>query len=186
MQQSRGGKALNQFIRLVDRAHAILLTTLVAILATGVVVSVILRYFFGLSAAWSEELLTMSFVATTFFGASLCLREDEHISIAIVSESASALRKTISSILIRLIVIAVCAVVFRYSLLWIGKVGKVPSPATGIPNGFFYFIVPISFGFTIFYALIGILAEFIPVAPSSTKSVFIRADADEEHEESAV
>ena len=128
----------------------------------------------------------MSFVATTFFGASLCLRENEHISIAAVSKSASVLRKKVSSILIRLIIIAVCVVVFHYSLLWIAKVGKVPSPATGIPNGLFYLIVPISFGFTIFYALVGVISEFIPIAPPATKSAFIKADEDTGPEGGAV
>jgi len=171
-------KALNRLIYWVDRGHAILLTALVGLLAVGVIVSVFLRYIFGLSAAWSEELLTMSFVATTFFGAALCLREKEHISIGLVPESCSPWLKRSLSITVAAIVIAVCVFIFRYSLLWISRVGKVPSPATGIPNGLFYIMVPLSLGFTVFYALVDILAEFMPIDPPLTKSVFVNEAND--------
>ncbi len=184
MQHSTTGRALNRLIHVVDKVHSTLLTALIAILAIGVIISVILRYFFGLSSAWSEELLTMSFVASTFFGASLCLREKEHISISIFSGSASSLKRKAYSIIVTLIVIAICAVVLRYSLLWISKVGKVPSPATGLPNGLFYFIMPISFSFTIFYAFVNIIAEYIPIDPPTTKSVFVGSSETGAGEES--
>lgn len=173
MKNGQAAKELNRILRGMDKALADILTALTGILFLGVIVSVILRYFFGLSSAWSEELLTMCFIATTFFGASLCLREKEHISIAMISDSGSVVKKKFYSILRTAIVIVVCAVIFYYSVLWIKKVGKVPSPATGIPNGIFYLIVPVSFGLTILYAVADILAEFIQIDQPITKSVFV-------------
>lgn len=43
------------------------------------------------------------------------------------------------------------------------KVGKVPSPATGIPRGYYYAMIPITFLFTIFYGVVNILKEFIDI-----------------------
>lgn len=164
-------RALNALIRFLDKALAVLLGTLVGILASGVIVSVVLRYVFGISFAWAEELLTISFIATTFFGAALGLREGEHIAITLPSEGKSLWHRVLS-ILVMLAVVAVSVFVFKYSRVWIARVGAVPSPATGIPSGFFYTMVPISFGITIFYAAVQILAQFAQIDPPSAKSRF--------------
>lgn len=164
-------RALNALIRLLDKALAVLLEALVGLLASGVVVSVVLRYVFGVSFAWAEELMTMIFIATTFFGAALGLREGEHIAITLPSEGRF-LRRRVLKILVQLSIVVVSAFVFRYSRVWIARVGAVPSPATGIPNGSFYAVVPVSFGITIFYAAVRIFSEFVPIDPPATKSRF--------------
>jgi TRAP-type C4-dicarboxylate transport system permease small subunit len=45
----------------------------------------------------------------------------------------------------------------------IAKVGKVPSPATGIKRGWYYAIIPVSFVFTIFYSVVDIVGQFISI-----------------------
>lgn len=52
----------------IDRFLSVVGIALTAILAAGVIISVILRYVFSIAFVQSEELLTMVFVATTFFG----------------------------------------------------------------------------------------------------------------------
>jgi TRAP-type C4-dicarboxylate transport system permease small subunit len=156
----------------IDGGLAILLGSLVGTLTFGVILSVVLRYFFGISFAWAEELLTIVFIATTFFGAALGLREKEHIAINLVPESAPPAIKKAMAIIICAAIIIVSIFIFRYSTAWIARVGKVPSPATGISNGTFYTIVPISFGITIFYAIVQILSEFMPIDPPRTRSTF--------------
>ncbi len=66
----------------IDRFLSVVGIALTAILAAGVIISVILRYVFSIAFVQSEELLTMVFVATTFFGAALGLRESEHIAVS--------------------------------------------------------------------------------------------------------
>jgi len=170
---------LNAFIRAVDRAHALLLTALIGILFCGVIVSVILRYFFGLSSVWAEEFLTMLFVASTFFGASLCLREKEHICMGLVDRLRSDALKKGLSVLVSILVIVVCSFIFHYGMVWISKIGAVPSPASGLPMAVYYSFVPLSFALTIFYAIVSILSEFFAIDESSTKSSFISKAMDE-------
>jgi len=169
MKAAMSTKALNKVIHWVDVGHSIVLTLLVGFLTSGVIISVFLRYVFNIAFTWSEELLTISFVATTFLGASLGMREKEHIAIDYFTSKLPRLHKVINT-LVMLIVIVVAVFAFDNSLKWISKVGKIPSPATGVPNGTFYLVVPISFAFTIFYAIINILAEFISIDPPTTKS----------------
>ena len=135
---------------------------LVGILAGGVIISVFLRYVFNISFVWSEEILTMVFVATTFFGAALGMREHEHIAISHFVDKASPRLRRVFVVSSQIIIIMVSLFVIYYSLRLIGKVGRIPSPATGISKGVYYSMIPISFAITIFYAIINIIGQFVP------------------------
>ena len=147
----------------LDRILSYLGIGLTALLAGGVIISVFLRYVFSIAFVWSEELLTMVFVATTFFGAALGLREQEHIAVTnFVAIMPSKARKA-SIVAGQLFIVLVSVVMMYYSMRMIQKVGKVPSPATGIQRGYYYAIMPISFVCTALYALVNILSEFISI-----------------------
>lgn len=156
---------MNAFIRIVDKIVSALLALCIGVLAFGVIVSVFLRYVFNISFVWAEELMTIIFVASTFFGAAIGVREKEYIAITgLFNNLPKGVTKTLR-ILVFLIIIAVSATVFYFSVIWIQRVGAVPSPATGIKNGIYYSIVPISFALTIFYSFVNILSEFIRIDP---------------------
>jgi TRAP-type C4-dicarboxylate transport system permease small subunit len=112
---------------------------------------------------WSEEILTMVFVATTFFGAALGLREHEHIAITHFVDRLPRPMRRILLVASNTVIIVVAAFVFYYSVRMIQKVGRVPSPATGIIKGVYYSMVPISFLLTIFYAVVDSIGQFKPV-----------------------
>ncbi len=154
---------MNTFILGVDKTLSILGKVLVAILASGVIISVILRYVFSIAFVSSEELLTMVFVATTFFGAALGLREGEHIAVNNFTAMMGDRLKRVCSLLTEIVIIIVSAVMIYYSIRMIQKVGKVPSPATGIARGYYYSLMPISFVVTIFYALVNILKLYMHI-----------------------
>ncbi|WP_320130778.1 TRAP transporter small permease [uncultured Sphaerochaeta sp.] len=154
---------MNKIIHHCDTILSVLGKTLEAILAVGVIASVILRYVFSISFVWSEELLTMVFVATTFFGAALGMREKEHITITNFVDRMPAPVKVVLRIIAQIIVIIVSICMIYYSFRIIHKVGKIPSPATGIPKGIYYSIIPITFFLTILYSVINILSEFIVI-----------------------
>ncbi len=154
---------MNKVILGVDKALSVLGKVLVAVLASGVIISVILRYVFSIAFVSSEELLTMVFVATTFFGAALGLREGEHIAVNNFTALMPQKLKRVCSILVQVCIIIVSAVMIYYSIRMIQKVGKVPSPATGIARGYYYSLMPISFVITIFYAIVNILKLYMPI-----------------------
>jgi len=147
----------------IDRFLSVVGIALTAILATGVIISVILRYVFSIAFVQSEELLTMVFVATTFFGAALGLRESEHIAVSNFVSAMPAKPRKVFAVIGQVVIILVSMGMIYYSYRMIMKVGKVPSPATGIPRGYYYAMIPISFLFTIFYGVVNILKEFIDI-----------------------
>jgi TRAP-type C4-dicarboxylate transport system permease small subunit len=172
MSKASATRILSAPIHVIDKIMAILLGILVGVLALSVMITVFLRYVFGLSYAWAEELMTMVFIGTTFFGSALGIRENEHISLSIMPGKEGSIPRKALNISVMATIIAVSAFVFRYGRQWILRVGKVPSPATGIPNGIFYWIVPITCVITIFYASVHILAQFIKIEEPRTKSSF--------------
>ena len=154
---------MNKLIHGVDKALSILGKVLVAVLASGVIISVILRYVFSIAFVSSEELLTMVFVATTFFGAALGLREGEHIAVSNFTAMMPGWAKRACSILTELFIITVSAFMIYFSIRMIQKVGRVTSPATGIARGYYYSIMPISFVISIFYSIVNILKLYIHI-----------------------
>lgn len=52
---------------------------LMGIMALSVIISVFLRYVLGITFVWAEEAITYFFIATTYFGAILGVKENEHI-----------------------------------------------------------------------------------------------------------
>ena len=154
---------MNKFILGLDNVLSILGKALVAILASGVIISVILRYVFSIAFVSSEELLTMVFVATTFFGAALGLREGEHIAVNNFTAMMGERMKRVCAILVEVFIIIVSVVMIIYSMRMIQKVGGVISPATGIARGYYYILMPISFVITIFYAVVNILKLYMHI-----------------------
>lgn len=148
----------------MDTALSVFGKTLIGILAVGVIVSVFLRYVFSIAFVWSEELLIIVFVATTFFGAALGLREDEHINICFFLESFPDKIQKFLRVFIYLVIICVSSFVFYYSIILIQKTGSVPSPASGIVRGVYYAILPISFALTVVYSIFAVIGQFIPLA----------------------
>jgi TRAP-type C4-dicarboxylate transport system permease small subunit len=157
---------MNRIVKFIDKVLSVWCIFLVALLTFGVIVSVVLRYVFNISFVESEEGITLLFVATTYFGMALGVREKDHIAITYFADNAPPRVQTAIRIFIMMLIIIISAVVFRQSLIWIEKVGGIPSPAIHIPYKYFYVMVPISAAIMIFYALVDILAVFLPIEPA--------------------
>ncbi len=157
---------MNKALKILDKIISVILILLVAFLAVGVSVTIVLRYFFGLSFAALEEFLTMSFIFITLFGSALAIREKQHISISFLVErlvkDKPALQK-ISTILIDASIMIVSGFMLVYSCRWISKVGDVLSQNSHLPMKVYYIFMPITFGLTILYVIVDILGLFVKV-----------------------
>lgn len=157
---------MNTILKYLDKVMSFVLIVLVAFLAVGVSVTVILRYFFGLSFSTLEELLTMAFIFTTLFGSALAIREKQHISISYLADKIvgkSKKRRIISVVLIDLSILFVSIVMIYYSILWINQVGHLLSPNSHFPMSVYYIFVPITFIITTFYVVVDMLSYFIRI-----------------------
>ncbi len=144
----------NRFIRILDGALNALAVAAMGSMTIGIIVSVISRYFFSLTAAWSEELIGLLFVASSFVGCVIAVKRNEHIGIDLLHERLGELGRRRLRMISALVTILVQIVVFDASLGWIAVSGNVPSPGLEIPFTFFYALLPASCVLIAFYAAI--------------------------------
>jgi C4-dicarboxylate transporter DctQ subunit len=72
---------MGRLLDALERAALVASGVALALLAAGVSVFVILRYGFGVSPFWSEEVLRLCLLAAVFLGAAISVRRREHIRV---------------------------------------------------------------------------------------------------------
>ena len=136
---------INKVFKGIDWFFVKLNVTLMALLAIFVIVSVILRYFFNISFIWSEEMILFTFIATTYFGIIVCVKEDEHIAIDYFVNMLSGTLKLLLQTLITVIGVVTLLWIAKSSLSWIETVGATLSPGLKVPYKYIYSWMPFSF-----------------------------------------
>lgn len=126
---------------------------LISLMTLSVIVSVFLRYVLALTFVWAEEVITMLFVSTTFFGAVLAVKDDEHIAIStVIDVMPQWLRRTVV-VLGLLVVFGVQLTVLVTSIGWISQVGNTLTPGLRLPIRYFYLMIPVSSVLMLYYVL---------------------------------
>ena len=125
-----------------------------------VIISVFLRYLFGISFVWYEELISMMFLAVSIFGMVIALRERENISICyFLYKMPKPIQKFIG-LIISAIIIYTEFMVFKYSLSWISSNGNVLTSGLRVPYKIFYYMLPLTAVLMILVEVIEILKVF--------------------------
>ena len=146
---------------IVDKALTAWCVGIMGLMTALVITSVILRYVFNLAFVWTEELIVLLFITTTYFGAILCVKEDEHIDIAFLREILPAQTGRALKVLIGLISIAVQLALAIISLEWIQKTGSSITVGLKIPYSVIYAMFPIGFASMAVYRMRKIVNMFI-------------------------
>jgi TRAP-type C4-dicarboxylate transport system permease small subunit len=131
----------------VDRglcvANRAVLATLLAVMALLVFGNVVLRYLFGISLSWVEELTRYMMIWLTWLGAGLALREGAHIAI-------DTLQQALPEIGARLLrgIVAIAVIGFFGALVWLGWrysmfAWRQETAVLRLPAGLVYLAIPI-------------------------------------------
>lgn len=165
MNQSKKGKkqkhAITLFFKVTDWLFEKMSVALMAYLVIAVMVSVILRYFFNISFIWAEEMILFTFIASTYFGIIICVKEDEHIAIDFFVEKLPGVSKKILQTLISVIGIITLLWIAKSSLGWIETVGKTLSSGMKVPYKYIYSWMPISFSICALYEFRKMLSRWL-------------------------
>jgi TRAP-type C4-dicarboxylate transport system permease small subunit len=106
---------------------------------------VVMRYVFGNSLSWSEELARYLFIWYTWIGTSLAIRERRHIRIEILTDFLGEKAKLRLEVLV-LLLWAGFAAFLAFKGIEVGKLllrSRQSSPALEIPMVFAYAAVPV-------------------------------------------
>jgi len=144
----------------LDRALSWLNRFVVGALMLGmtllVFANVVLRYLFGVSLPWVEEVTRYTMIWICYLGAGLALRAGTHVAVEVVQE---ALPKPLATAVRSCIALAILA--FVGSLAWYGVAYaqfaiRQTSPVLGLSLGMIYLAVPIGCTLLGLHLLIGL------------------------------
>ena len=122
--------------------------------AVGVIFAVIMRYFFNISFTFLEELITLVFTFTTFWGIGICVLENEHVLIDFFFAKLPDDVQRWMNVLNYLIVLASLILLQYYAVKWIGVAGKTISNGMRIKYMYIYGIMPVGVGVSIMCVLV--------------------------------
>lgn len=115
----------------------------VALMTFLVLLTVVLRYVFSISFPFMEEFITVTFAFTTFWGAGICVIENENINIDMFYAKLKGGIKKGVYIFNTFIVLVVNVLMFIYSIKWVVLVGSHRSMGMKVPTAYIYGIMPV-------------------------------------------
>lgn len=127
---------------------------LLASLLVGVGAQVVMRYGFGVTALWSEEVGRYLLIHTTLIGAAVSVHRREHIRLDIILNAMPGPIRGALSGLNRLVALAVLAVLTWYGLDTMPFMWDMNSTGLRIPIAWPFLGVPIYFGLATGFALL--------------------------------
>lgn len=129
-----------------------------AVIFVLVVLLVVLRYLFNSTVIGGNEATGMLFIYTTAIGAAVDLARDKHIIVDVfVNMLPDGVRRWLNAFNL-LVIAALNAFLFYYSLGWISMVGGSDHPVLHIPEGLVQAAIPIGCGLSVLFCLTRVFA----------------------------
>lgn len=124
--------------------------------AAGVIFAVLMRNFFNISFTFLEELITLAFTFTTFWGIGICILENEHVVIDFFFAKWPKRVQRWMNVVNYLIVLTALVLLQYYAIEWIAVAGKTISNGLRIKYMYIYGIMPIGVGLSLVCVLVKI------------------------------
>lgn len=173
---------MQRFDRVLTRVENVLAASTLGLATIIAVVAVILRYFFGIFLFWSEEAIIYLIIYSTFLGAVITLRHDEHVNVDIFGAFLRRRGKRVVGVLAAAITVVylVCVGAFAWLLLFEPFSTSTTTPSLKLPLWVVEAAVPIGFTLMLLRALEILVrtARGIEAFPEGGRSLLeVEADA---------
>lgn len=133
---------------------------MMAAMTVTVFLQVLFRYLFDTPLSWSEELSRFAFVWVCFLGAAVLVRGNQHIRVTIIEDAVPSRLRAVLRVL-QFLGALVCVWIFLQGGLGITRnEWSQLAPATQIPMGWVYLIVPLSAGLMLVWLVASAISEF--------------------------
>jgi TRAP-type C4-dicarboxylate transport system permease small subunit len=145
---------LGIFDRWLIAANRGLLAVLLALMATLVFGNVVLRYFFGHSLSWVEEVTRYMMIWLAYLGAGLAFRAGTHVAVEVVQDLLPDRLRLAARWLILLL-----AILFLAAVTWLGTryalfAWRQRTPVLGVPLGAVYLAIPLGCALAVVHLLL--------------------------------
>lgn len=136
---------MSRFDQLLSKIENFLAALSLAAAATIGFLGVVLRYGFGHVIFWNEEAVVFLIIFSTFIGAVIALRHNNHISVDVLSFVLKSRGKWVLGLLSAFFTMFYCAVLGGYAWLMIASPGaqQTVTRTLGLPLWFVQLSVPI-------------------------------------------
>lgn len=142
---------MSGFDRVLSNIEDALAAGALAVAVGLTIVSVILRYVFGESIFWAQEAVIYLIIFSTFIGAVITLRHNEHVNVDFLPVFLGAQGKWFFAVLGAVVTLVYCAAFGFYSwiLIFEPAARNTTTPALGVPLWVVELALPI--GFTLMF-----------------------------------
>lgn len=108
------------------------------IIVSTMAAQVFARYLFGSPFQWSEEVARLALIWMTFISAAFVMAEGRHITVDMISDRVGDRGKLFIECFSYIVVAATCLMLMIGGANFVWHVGKVGSPALGVPKSWWY------------------------------------------------
>lgn len=142
-------------VRALDRLLRGLLALLLGTLTVCVFLQVLVRFVFKHPLPWTEEVARLAFVYSIFVGATLAVRERDHISVDfILVILPPGLRRAVRLAGTVLVAVFLGAMTWQ-GILFVRATGVQMTPVLQIPFRYLYVVIPASGALMLLYLVLG-------------------------------
>jgi TRAP-type transport system small permease protein len=144
----------------LERVLRGLLALLLGTLTTCVFLQVLVRFALKFALPWTEEVARLAFVYSIFVGATLAVRENDHISVDfLLAVLPSGMRRAVRLVGTVLVAVFLVAVTWQ-GVLFVQATGVQMTPVLQIPFRYLYVVIPASGAVMLLYLVLGALDEW--------------------------
>ena len=138
---------------------------MMAVMTTVVFSQVLARYLFNASLSWSEEMARFAFVWLSFMGAAILVRRDEHIRVTMLADMLPDRYWGFARALEYLGVLTCLYFFVIGGLSLTSAEWSQLAPATQIPMGWVYLIIPVASLLMLLWTLSAIASDIVNGRP---------------------
>ncbi|MHA6618571.1 TRAP transporter small permease [Pseudonocardia sp. DLS-67] len=146
---------MHRFDRVLTRIENVLAASALGLATVIAIVAVLLRYLFGTFLFWSEEAIIYLIIYSTFLGAVITLRHNEHVNVDIFGAFLKARGKRVFAVLAAAITVVylVCIGFFAWLLLFEPFSTSTITPSLKLPLWVVELAVPVGLTLMLLRAL---------------------------------
>lgn len=134
--------ALERVCKIINRIYGGAALLLLAILTIAMAVQVFTRYVLGSSMSGTEELGRYCFIWMTMLGASLCVSNNSHATVTILSDHLKGRVKAGHSLFVDILVLFCAALLFVQGMKMVSMTTRQLTPTLHIPMSIIYSSLP--------------------------------------------
>lgn len=152
-------EAMDKFVKASFKVlRAVLCVVLLGMVAI-LIAHIFCRYILNNSLTWSEELLKILLVWFGMLSVSLLAIRREHVAIVVFKEHMPKKVSAVLSKVTQVLTLIICVVVIYVGVQYVLAAGYRPTPALGLPYGYAYAAIPVSFFFVTIYEFRNLLVD---------------------------